>query len=791
MKAQRIGFAALAVLTSAVAEIRGNTYTVNTSSDNVVAGACDNHAAKCSLRGAILAANAHPGDDIIDISIFEFCGPSGCAIVLQSPLPDISTVMSINGPGSGSWAVKPAASQNIRIFNITVSPQATTPVSISGLTLRDGFVVNNGGGAAINNVSAPFLNVTNCALIQNTSTYSSSGSTQKGAALASSAGTVNITGCSFTANLASLEGGAVYLAAGTMNVTNSTFADNVAAICTSCGSGGAISMNTGTLTVTGCTFTNNFAGERGGAIYNGSGTGTVSNSTFTGNRGDLGGAIGSFGTTNVSNSTFSSNSTSTNDNIVGSGGGAIGIENGTTNITNCTISGNSAENSGGGIYNQGTANVTNSTITGNSVARNNFSPAGGGGVYTAPPGGFFNGGTTHIKNCIVALNSVTGGPGPDLFGTFDSAGFNLIGKRDNSTGLTAATDQTGTIAAPLEPKLDPNGLQNNGGPTQTIALLLGSPAIDTGTSAALTGSLANDQRGSGFSRAIDDLTIPNASGGDGADIGAFEIQTTTATPTPSTLANVSTRLPVQTGDNALFAGFIISGTQDKKVAIVALGPSLSQFFSGVLGDPVLELYSGSTLLESNDNWVDSPNKQAIMDNGVAPPDNLESAIIRTLPANGTGYTAILRGTNNGTGIGVVQAFDLDRSVDSKLANISTRGLVQTGDNLLIAGTIIVGQASQRVLICALGPSLSQFFSGALADPFLELHDGNGATMETNDNWIDSANKQAIIDTGLAPSNNFESAIIRTLPANGAQYTAIVRGLNNTTGVAVVEVFALN
>jgi hypothetical protein len=164
-------------------------------------------------------------------------------------------------------------------------------------------------------------------------------------------------------------------------------------------------------------------------------------------------------------------------------------------------------------------------------------------------------------------------------------------------------------------------------------------------------------------------------------------------------------------------------------------------------------------------------------------------MIRTLPANSAGYTAILRGTNNGTGIGVVQAFDLDRAVDSKLANISTRGLVQTGDNLLIAGTIILGQASQRVIICALGPSLS--VSGKLGDPFLELHDGNGAIMETNDNWVDSPNKQAIIDSGVAPPNDSESAIIRTLPANGAQYTAIVRGVNNTTGIAVVEVFALN
>jgi len=248
-------------------------------------------------------------------------------------------------------------------------------------------------------------------------------------------------------------------------------------------------------------------------------------------------------------------------------------------------------------------------------------------------------------------------------------------------------------------------------------------------------------------------------------------------------------MPVQTGDNVLIGGFFITGTQPKKVIVRARGPSLSQFVTGVLANPTLELYSGSTLLESNDNWVDSPNKQAIIDSTFAPSDDLESAIIRTLSPNSAGYTAIVRGANDSAGIGVVEAFDLDATVDSKFANIATRGFVETGDNIMIAGTIVVGQASQRVLICALGPSLP--VPGALADPTLELHDGSGTLMESNDNWVDSPNMQAIMDSGVAPSNHLESAIIRTVPANNAQYTAIVRGVNNQTGVAVVEVFALN
>ena len=284
-----------------------------------------------------------------------------------------------------------------------------------------------------------------------------------------------------------------------------------------------------------------------------------------------------------------------------------------------------------------------------------------------------------------------------------------------------------------------------------------------------------------MNRPVDQPGIVNASGGDGGDIGAFEFGG--ALPSPAALGNISTRLRVETGDNVLIGGFIITGTQPKKVIIRALGPSVP--VPGALADPVLELYSGTTLLESNDNWMDSPNKQAIIDSTIPPTNPLESAIVRSVPPGN--YTAIERGVNNGTGIGVVEAYDLDTSANSKLANISTRGFVQTGDNVLFAGTIIVGQASQKVIIRALGPSTG--VPGALADPTLELHDGNGALLEANDNWVDSPNKQAIIDSTIPPTNNLESAIVRTLtPAN---YTAIVRGVNNTTGIAVVEVYALN
>jgi uncharacterized delta-60 repeat protein len=260
----------------------------------------------------------------------------------------------------------------------------------------------------------------------------------------------------------------------------------------------------------------------------------------------------------------------------------------------------------------------------------------------------------------------------------------------------------------------------------------------------------------------------------------------TPTPTPARLANISTRLRVETGDNVLIGGFIVAGTQPKKVIVRAIGPSLP--FADKLSNPTLELYGPNGLIDANDNWVDSLNKQAIIDSSVPPSNDLEAAIVATLPANNSSYTAVVRGANNGTGAGLVEVYDLDAAADSKLANISTRGFVQTGDNVLIAGTIVVGDGNQNVIVRAIGPSLP--FAGKLADPVLELRDQNGTLIQANDDWVDSPSKQAIIDSTIPPTNDSEAAIVATLPAAAASYTAIVRGVNGTTGIAVVEVYAL-
>jgi hypothetical protein len=236
----------------------------------------------------------------------------------------------------------------------------------------------------------------------------------------------------------------------------------------------------------------------------------------------------------------------------------------------------------------------------------------------------------------------------------------------------------------------------------------------------------------------------------------------------------------------MIGGFIISGTQPKTVIVRGIGPSLP--VSGALADPVIEVHGSSgELLATNDNWNDSLTRQQIIDSGLAPTNDLESALWGTI--NPGAYTVVVRGNNDGTGIGLFEVYDLDQTVDSKLGNISTRGFVETGDNVMIGGTIIVGNDPARVLLRAIGPSLTNFgVPNALQDPTLELHDGDGALIASNDNWRTDQEAE-IIATGIPPSNDLEAAIVRDLaPGN---YTAIVRGVNSATGIAVVEAYGLN
>ena len=305
-------------------------------------------------------------------------------------------------------------------------------------------------------------------------------------------------------------------------------------------------------------------------------------------------------------------------------------------------------------------------------------------------------------------------------------------------------------------------LQDNGGLTPTHMPQPGSPAIDNGTS---SDAPFRDQRS--YFRA-----------GAAPDVGAVEFDGIF----PSTLANISTRVRVETGDNALIGGFIVTGDQPRRLIARAIGPSLG--FAGTLADPQLALYNAAgELLASNNNWQEAPNRQEIVDSTVAPSHQAESAILGSLAPGA--YTAIVSGVNDGTGIALVELYDLDRPSGSKLGNISSRGVVQTGDDVMIGGFIVRGPDQQRVIIRAIGPSLP--VAGALADPTLEVYDSNGLLRDNNNDWR-KGDEGGVIATTIPPTNDLESATVLFL-SPGA-YTAIVRGVGDTTGVGLVEVYAL-
>jgi hypothetical protein len=249
---------------------------------------------------------------------------------------------------------------------------------------------------------------------------------------------------------------------------------------------------------------------------------------------------------------------------------------------------------------------------------------------------------------------------------------------------------------------------------------------------------------------------------------------------------------VQTGSNAGIGGLIITGSAPKQVLLRAIGPSLIQFgIPGVLADPVMELHGpGAFATITNNNWRDTQETE-IQATGIPPTDDLESAILATLTPGA--YTAIVRGNNDTSGVGLIEIYDLNRAATSKLANLSTRAFVSTGSDVVIAGFLLGdGNPSDRIVVRGIGPSLapSSFpASAVLADPTLDLRDANAALLIGNNDWQDDPAQAALlIAYGLAPTNSLESGIAATLPPG--LYTAILAGLNNGTGIGLVEVYDL-
>jgi hypothetical protein len=701
----------------------GPTFTVTTTLERDEGGCTTDD---CTLIEALNLTNA-----VADANTITFrpglTGAIGTAALTPVGLT-ISNPVTINGPGARVLAVTGRTSA--RVFRVL-----SQNVNISGLAILNGKRSGENGGAIHNSGG---LTLTDC-LIENSQ---ASGSANGGGVFNASAATLSLTRCSLNFNLAQ-NGGGLY--------------------------------NDGTVTATNCTFALNTALQAGGGIY----------------------------------SSFNNNASK------------VSLRSCTLAFSGSFGTGTGSGDGGGGFYAQGNAgqyDVGNSIIAGNSSN-------------TSPP-----------------VN-------PDVRGNFTSAGHNLIGNVSFSTGFSNGVkgDQVGTPGAPKDARLD--SPRNNGGPTDTVALtdstardagddalapstdqrgylrsgrsdigafeFAGVPPLPpTVTTFAATnigptfatlnagvdpngisttfqftssfGSFAVQNAGNGtsdvpFSMNVSGLT-PNttyrfnavASSVAGSTQGAEQ----TFTTLPGTrFANIATRMRVETGENVLIGGFIVTGSSQKRLLLRAIGPSLP--LDDRLQNPLLELYNASgELIGSNDNWNDAPNRQEIIDSTIPPSNDLESAILQNV--NLGAHTAIVSGVDGGTGVGLVEVYDLGITQDAKLANISTRGRVQTGDNVMIGGLIVTGSTTQKVIVRAIGPSLA--VGGRLEDPLLELFNGNGDPIAANNNWRDT--QQADIEaTTIPPSNDLESALVQTL-APGA-YTAIVRGVSDTTGVGLVEVYALD
>jgi hypothetical protein len=560
---------------------------------------------------------------------------------------------------------------------------------------------------------------------------------------------------------------------GTLSLTNVTLNGNevveTANYNDTRGGGGIANLAGATATVTKGAINNN-KGREGGGILNRGGL-TITDITMDQNHGGVGGAIlnnpAASEVLTVTGSTLSGNTIGVSEfYVVTPRGAAIYNQNGKVQMTNSTLSGNA----GGQAFTDHEGNVTLVNVT---MANN---PNGGLGSDQSP-----NSSVMNVKN-TVAANNGSRNCGPILFNTFTGQ-FNL------------ATDSTCTWSGPgnqVVPDANLGALAPNGGLTQTHLPGPGSAVIDNATS---SGAPATDQRG-----------IPRPQGA-ADDIGAVEVQppatpTPTPTATPGLVANVSTRLPVGTGDNVLIEGFIVQGPPDasKKIIVRAIGPSLVSFgVADALTNPTLEIHdANSATIATNNDWrntqvgglITADQSMEIANSGLAPANDLESAIIANLGPGS--YTAVVRGLGDTTGTGVVDAYDLSASSPVRLANIATRGLIQPGDQLMIAG-FIIQNGQLRAVVRAIGPSLAAFgINNALTDTTLQLRDQNGAIVVEDDDWklrSDGSSQQAELEaTGLQPSDDREAAFVTTLQPG--QYTAQVRGKPEGTGIGVVQVYFL-
>jgi hypothetical protein len=542
-----------------------------------------------------------------------------------------------------------------------------------------------------------------------------------------------------------------------VNLKRVVFADLVTVDSAGNGTGGALTGDFITLNTDSCIIENCSASQFGGAfeLIHAS-TATITNTTFSHNTaGVLGGAFTMFG--------------------------------GALNMTGCNLTDNQLTAPGGGsalmvTADPGTAQIAANDISGaveNCVISNNF-----GGPATIYDG--FRA-TAPFNRLQYKTNKIypsdTSAFFIDSIGSRSVADINTLTLSfpDGTSVLKGVSNTSSTAPTPIGAILMvPPMTPANGAPGETLPLPAYVSYASSAGTAVLDGTAMRNPFDvvQTFTNTAHTLTL----GGN-----AF-----TTTPVRGLALNISTRLPVGTGQQVLIGGFIIQGPNPKTLLLRAIGPSLP--LAGVLPDPYLELHDGTgAIIATNDNWkttnlgsvLTSSQVVDLIATTIPPSQNLESAIVATL--NPGSYTAVVRGASNETGIAVVEGYDLDPDPVSTLANISTRGYILKDDNVMIGGFIFGGgPGATKVVVRGIGPSLTAFgVSNPLADPNLELHNGNGTMVDSNDNW--TSNQQAIVGSGLSPSNNLESAMLETNLTPGP-YTAILRGNNNGIGVGVLEVY---
>jgi hypothetical protein len=725
------------------ASATGATFTVTNT----------NESGAGSLREAVKAANTAAGDDTI---VFALDGTPEPTIQLAGIGFSVVTNITILNDRPGDVPVT---------VRVNVEPSFLYPafdVTSSGRLVMSGLIITGPPPGRLNQSSGirnlrGYLALRNCTLIGNNGTQGG-GVYNTGQAI--------LTNCLITKNRAALEGGGLYNNGGRMTVQHCVISDNTAVW----SGGGIYNAGLGYLSlidsiVSDNTTTDSFANTQGGAgLLNGALAG-LSNCTFSNNRVDAwgGGAIYTIGSLTADKCTFVNNK--------GQFGGAIWDNGSTTRpsvLSNCTFSGNTVTDGGPAVYanyqyvTTGKAKLTinNCTFSENFVIGREGQPTSIGSAILAAGANT----KVEVSNTVFRKLGSSSNLYPPAGGGIISRGHNLT---DDPAGGDGGTGPGGILNAPgdirnTDPLLAP--LADNGGATMTHALSPGSPAIDAGDIAAAT---PRDQRGNGRQS--------------NSDIGSYEFG---GAPSATRLANISTRAKCLTGENAMIAGFIITGQEDKKVLVRAIGPSLPG--STHLNNPILELHDASGAgIALNDDWNDASNRQDIIASSIAPTHNLESAILITLAPGA--YTAVVRGANNTSGIALAEVYDLDPRANSRIANISTRSFVQTGDNVMIGGFIIAGPEAQTVAVRAMGPSLP--VERVVPDPGLELRDVNGILLGAINGWLHSEYEGKIVAAGLAPLSDAESVLITTLAPG--QYTAIVKDYYARSGVGLVEMYALD